>query len=1170
MSNQRSRIRPATENRARRRQSSARVRIIALTSLNPTAQAYKLFPNGQPGMPASTHTAETRAVLRFMRQHALLQLDAIDQRRGKHLPISDYTIAETEGDWLVSAHVQGSRAHPYEVAISLRFDRNWQWQASCTCPRQQQCKHIAAVLMHDPEAPVGAADSSPDRLQQWLKELRAASPEALQQNAKQTLQQRPSNELRLYLQLHLEPVSTSAPGAPAIYSDAFVRPLLAALDEQRLHVQAELSPFRILAEHASVLATDDIAALKELGEFEPQLIQTRHMYPLRGARGLAVLEDALRWQRLVVTGRMGELAQLAEPARLQLEWVANESGKQRLQPLLLAHVNETESRRLRSAKLLSTEPMTAFDVEGNCLMRVLLPTTLAKLNYALSYPALQPQHASEQWQQLQSNYGKGLPEPRQFRAQSLRAQLTPVLRLSLSADKEALLNRRLKRRIGYARQLVEITSPRLEAPLVVPLTHYVRGVERLQDDALLQIEVDLAAVQRWNAQAQSLGLERQGQRTVSGVQEVADWLVNPDYDEGTLSEFCFVGVPQLKRQGWKIEYSQGFPLKLIEQPLEFIADITADDGGGYFDLALGVEVNGRKLSLLPIIESGIAQGRYEKLPDNPDAIVALHLPDGPVPITVSRLKFILGLYQDATLQARLPRMRAGILNELDSEFGSEMRWHGEANLRPLAERLNDALSPDGLPEVQSPKGLTAKLRNYQVYGLRWLKFLSRAELAGILADDMGLGKTVQVIAHILQEQEDYSGVMPPVLIVAPTSVIPNWRAELQRFAPKVKVLNLTGHKRSQQLAQIAPGQVLLSSYALLGRDLAKLLPHDYHLLVLDEAQLVKNPSTIAAKAARQLRARHRLCMTGTPLENHLGELWAQFDFLMPGFLGSKSLFQKNIRTPIEKRRDQDSLTRLRQRIAPFLLRRTKDQVVAELPPKSVIVKRIQLEGKQRDMYETLRLKLKAQISAQMQERGAQFSRINLLDALLKLRQVCCDPRLLPSENAAAGVGSAKLDQLSDMLQSLIHEGRRVLVFSQFTSMLSLIEAELQRRKLRYLLLTGASDDRETPVRQFQNREVPIFLISLRAGGVGLNLTAADTVVHFDPWWNPAVEEQATDRAYRIGQDKPVFVYRLIAADTIEERIEEMKSKKKELADALLDDAAVSNFSVDELFNLLAD
>ena len=242
-------------------------------------------------------------------------------------------------------------------------------------------------------------------------------------------------------------------------------------------------------------------------------------------------------------------------------------------------------------------------------------------------------------------------------------------------------------------------------------------------------------------------------------------------------------------------------------------------------------------------------------------------------------------------------------------------------------------------------------------------------------------------------------------------------------------------------------------------------------------------------------------------------------------------------------------------------------MVAELPPKSVIVKRIELEGKQRDLYETLRVTLREAVHAQLTERGAERGRISLLDALLKLRQVCCDPRLLNVQSAHAAP-SAKLDQLMEMLTALITEGRRILLFSQFTSMLALIEAECTRRKIKYLLLTGQSEDRETPVKRFQNKEVPLFLISLRAGGVGLNLTAADTVIHYDPWWNPAVEEQATDRAYRIGQDKPVFVYRLIASGTVEERIEELKQKKRELADALFDETAAPNFSSDDLLSLL--
>jgi SNF2 family DNA or RNA helicase len=463
--------------------------------------------------------------------------------------------------------------------------------------------------------------------------------------------------------------------------------------------------------------------------------------------------------------------------------------------------------------------------------------------------------------------------------------------------------------------------------------------------------------------------------------------------------------------------------------------------------------------------------------------------------------------------------------------------------------------------IEAPRALHAQLRGYQLQGLRWLRFLRESGLAGILADDMGLGKTIQVIAHVLLERE--RGQNLPVLVVAPTSVLPNWQAEVKRFAPSLSMLNLSGAKRKSQYDKIQSSDLVFSSYALVGRDISELGKHRFALVVLDEAQMVKNPNTLAAKAARKIQAEHRLCMTGTPLENHLGDLWAQFDFLMPGFLGGRSTFQRRFRAPIEKKRDPEAARTLKNRIAPFLLRRTKDQVIDELPPKSIIVKRIDMEGRQRDLYETLRLSLRMQ----MQQQAG--NRIQLLDALLKLRQVCCDPRLVKLE-AAKQAGSAKLEQLADMLSALVAEGRRVLVFSQFTSMLSLIEDELRRRKLRYTLLTGQQDDRETPVQRFQRKEVPIFLISLRAGGFGLNLTAADTVIHYDPWWNPAVEEQATDRAYRIGQTNPVFVYRLIAAGSIEERIEQMKDKKRELLGSVLDGQDASLLNDAELLALLDD
>jgi len=301
----------------------------------------------------------------------------------------------------------------------------------------------------------------------------------------------------------------------------------------------------------------------------------------------------------------------------------------------------------------------------------------------------------------------------------------------------------------------------------------------------------------------------------------------------------------------------------------------------------------------------------------------------------------------------------------------------------------------------------------------------------------------------------------------------------------------------------------------------------------------------------QLQARHRLCLSGTPVENNLGELWSQFAFLMPGLLGDRKSFQKRFRTPIEKRGDTTRAALLLRRTKPFLLRRTKAAVAKELPPKTEVVRRIDLGREQRDLYETIRLSVHDKVRAAIAASGLSRNAITVIDALLKLRQVCCDPRLV---KAASGgrARSAKLESLVEMLREMVPEGRRVLVFSQFTSMLDLIKVELEAAGIAYVELTGRTLDRAEPVRRFQACEVPVFLISLKAGGRGLNLTAADTVIHYDPWWNPAAEDQATDRAYRIGQDKPVFVYKLIAANSVEERILDLQRRKGSLSAATIE------------------
>jgi SNF2 family DNA or RNA helicase len=414
---------------------------------------------------------------------------------------------------------------------------------------------------------------------------------------------------------------------------------------------------------------------------------------------------------------------------------------------------------------------------------------------------------------------------------------------------------------------------------------------------------------------------------------------------------------------------------------------------------------------------------------------------------------------------------------------------------------------------------------------------------------MGLGKTVQALTHLLLEKE--SGRMnKPCLIIAPTSLMGNWRREVERFTPDLSVLTLQGAERKQDFDKIKDHDLILTTYPLLPRDQEVLLKTDYYYLVLDEAQVVKNPRSQAARVIREIKTGHRLCLTGTPMENHLGELWAQFDFLMPGFLGDSASFKKTYRTPIEVHGDSEQRERLSKRLRPFMLRRTKQEVATELPAKTEIIRSVPLHPKQAALYESIRITMEKKVRDAIANKGLARSHITILDALLKLRQTCCDPRTLALKEAQKINESAKLDLLMEMLPEQLEEGRRILIFSQFTRMIALMEKELKTYNIAYTKLTGQTRKRDEAIERFKNGEVDVFLISLKAGGVGLNLTEADTVIIYDPWWNPAVESQAADRVHRIGQDKPVFVYKLLTENTVEEKILAMQQKKRALADSI--------------------
>nr|WP_281504523.1 DEAD/DEAH box helicase [Chromohalobacter sarecensis] len=482
------------------------------------------------------------------------------------------------------------------------------------------------------------------------------------------------------------------------------------------------------------------------------------------------------------------------------------------------------------------------------------------------------------------------------------------------------------------------------------------------------------------------------------------------------------------------------------------------------------------------------------------------------------------------------------------------RWAGRENVEALTRRLREL--PASLPV---PQGFVGELRDYQGRGIAWLRFLSELDTGGILADDMGLGKTVQVLAHLLDERAR-GALQGPALVIAPTSLVGNWCAEAERFAPGLKVVALQGDKAQRHLRieeALPEADLAITTYPLLIRDLEMLREVAFGLLVLDEAQAIKNVASQTARAVRELNASRALAMTGTPLENHLGELWAQLDAVAPGALGSQQWFGQRFRTPIEKESDVALRENLSRRIAPLMLRRTKQQVLGELPEKVESRRDITLTGVQRELYESLRLAQHQRVQQAIAERGLAGSGIIMLDALLKLRQVCCDPRLVKLDSARKVNRSAKLEQLRELLPTLIEEGRRILVFSQFTEMLGLIGQTLEKDGIAYTTLTGDTPGkiRTQRVALFQQGEIPVFLISLKAGGTGLNLTAADTVIHYDPWWNPAVEAQAAGRAHRMGQQNSVFVYKLVCAGTVEERIIDLQARKADLAASILEGGA---------------
>ncbi len=604
---------------------------------------------------------------------------------------------------------------------------------------------------------------------------------------------------------------------------------------------------------------------------------------------------------------------------------------------------------------------------------------------------------------------------------------------------------------------------------------------------------------------------------------------------------------ELEREGFQFSFTNGFRHHyIVADRWQLKIEDTQTD---FLSINLSVETNGGIVNLFELL----GQLRALNCDQSGDDSV-LALTDGRLLLLPKQKLFSIldelgDLLTNQQETLHLPKSQISRLEDLRRQLPESTQHCGALSHLEFASSLHQ--TPAMLGRIL--EGVQAELRTYQWLGVCWLQHLKRHRVNGLLADDMGLGKTLQILAHLSLEQKQ-GQLKAPALVVVPTSLLHNWAAEIRRFTPHLRYKIVHGSKRRNGWGSLQDYDVLITSYPLIVNDLCRWQEQMLSWIILDEAQHIKNSRTQVSKALRQIACEFRICLSGTPVQNHLGELWSLLDFLMPGCLGDYPSFNRHYQRPIEQKANDVRMVQLQARIAPFLLRRTKDQVATDLPAKTEICQYISLNEDQQVFYDKQKNAVQIALQEQLgKSTGGGQRQILLLTALLKLRQTCCDPKLLGVFN----VSSAKREHCIEMIGKLVEEQRAILLFSQFTSMLDLLAQDLDNLNIQYLKLTGQSRDRETMVEAFQRGDAPVFLISLKAGGVGLNLTRADIVIHYDPWWNQAVELQATDRAHRIGQDKPVFVYRLISENTIEEKIADLQRHKAQISQHINHQAQIS-------------
>jgi superfamily II DNA or RNA helicase len=1140
----------------------------------------------------------------------------------------------SQHEWVIDGVVYGGKYEDCSVEVTLETNdagRIIYFDSECTCTAISPCKHAVAVTIRAAyKSGSGSSSRAPAPAQKTAAQLQAEkeAKEALAlEREREQAQQKVTQWLDLFGNQLPEPSEANAalrephpqdPDQVVFMLSAKVQrsqPVLslAAGTTRRLRNGA-WAKFKHTASfyshHMFGSSAEVISLIKSLPS--PQYNYNSYKETesiLSGATGLLALELASATGFLFSTTAERVLGNVVRkgPART-MAWKWNEvTSLKATEPSWALTPRLADNKG--SAQWFFNNPPLYLDAQAGLYGLLEMPGVSSEhLALLLNAPPI-PQSAFALHETTLLRRLAGLPLPPVMKAPEVLQGISPTARLHITPVSAADASR-----LGLLRATLQFDygtlahyTPSLANPVLIEQTiaHAVptdgTAVPAIKRTLLHRDLPQELAVQ---SALHALGLAGDGlgyfHLPFLSASEQQRWLQWADEDFAALrSTGCAVTLdPRLNE--W-IARADDLHVQLAGQGIGDNADggdlVGGDDSQSpWFDLSLGMSIDGQRHHILPLLPELLAQlqaVQYSSAAQASDpastadattdtAGVSLQMPPYvylqtehgkylrlPTEPLRPWLQALLELFGERPLAKGTESLRLSRLEamRLGAALGAGAQWAGADSLRNMVRQLSGAVA---LPEIALPSGVRAELRHYQQQGLNWLQFLRTHQLAGILADDMGLGKTLQTLVHIACEKAE-GRLDRPVLIVAPVSLLGNWRREIERFTPELSCMVWHGSERHGEAERIAAHDIVITPYSLLARDRERWAQQPWHLVVLDEAQNIKNALTHAAQAAGELNTRHRLCLSGTPMENHLGELWSLFHFLMPGFLGSQQRFKELFRTPIEKHADSERLDHLRKRVTPFMLRRAKSDVATELPDKQTSITSVELGDKQANLYETIRLTTEQAVRDALANKGLARSHIQVLDALLKLRQVCCDPRLVPLASAKKIKQSAKLELLMELLPELLAQGRKVLLFSQFTSMLELIEEELKKQSIPWVKLTGQSQNRDALITRFTSGEVPLFLISLKAGGVGLNLTQADTVIHYDPWWNPAVENQATDRAHRIGQTQQVMVYKLVAQGTIEERMLQLQERKAQLADSLYSAAAARKqplFTENDLAELL--